>query len=274
MNRDTLQVVLSDLHSGSNYALFVNRAWRGEKEASRIPSSKQQSIRKVWEEYAETVKRARKGKRVRLIHNGDAIDGDHHNSNDICTRSSLNQADIHIELMNEFQKRIGWQRGDEMYYTRGTQTHVNEFEDYIGREMNAVTDGEYYVHDLLELNTNGVISWFVHHGPRRGAGANEGNPVRAWLKNIYHEAIKDHTQIPDIVYTGHVHDPTYNDYIYREEMNFKVMYGIILPSWQMKTKFAWEKVPVSKNKIGGVMQEIKADGTICPPVFCAYDLSK
>lgn len=273
MNRDTLQVVLSDLHSGSNYALFVNRAWRGEKDMTRIPSSKQQAIRRVWDEYIEIVKRARKNKRVILVHNGDAIDGDHHNSSDVCSRSPLNQADIHIELMNEFQKRIGWQRGDEIYYTRGTQTHVNEYEDYIGREMNAVMDGEYHVFDLLKLKTNGVVSWFVHHGPGRGAGANEGSPMRAWLKNIYHEATKDHTAIPDIVYTGHVHNPTYNDYIYRDKMNFRIIHGVILPSWQMKTKYAWEKASVSVNKIGGVVHEIKADGTICLPIFCAYDVS-
>ncbi len=270
-NTDTLQIVLSDLHSGSNYALFPNRVWKGRKGMNHTPTSGQIKIRKAWDEYIAMVKRARKNKRVILVHNGDAIDGDHHHSSDVCTTNILEQADIHIELMNEFCKRIGWQSGDAIYYTRGTQTHVNEQENYIGEQMNAVMDGDYYVHDLLRLVVNGVVSWFIHHGPRRGQGKNEGNPVRGWLSNIYFDAVKDKTEIPDIVYTGHYHDPTYNDYIYREQMNFKIIHGIILPSWQTKTAYSWQAAPVAKNKIGGVVHEIKSDGLICPPVFCVHE---
>jgi hypothetical protein len=45
------------------------------------------------------------------------------------------------------------------------------------------------------------------------------------------------------------------------------MHGVILPSWQLKTAYAWMRAPVQKNKAGGIMQEIKADGTICIPRF-------
>lgn len=50
-------------------------------------------------------------------------------------------------------------------------------------------------------------------------------------------------------------------------MAFKIIHGVILPSWQQKTRYAWQAAPVARNKIGGVYQEIKADGTICNPVF-------
>jgi len=173
--------------------------------------------------------------------------------------------------MNEFQKRIDWQAGDEIYYTRGTQTHVNEFENYIGREMNAVMNEQFYVWDFLPLETNGVLSWFVHHGPGRGAGANEGNTMRNWLRNICLESMKDNHRVPDILYTGHVHEPTYSSYVWREQMNFKTMHGIILPSWQMKTAYSWMVAPVNKNKIGGVYHEIKADGTIAIPKFSVME---
>jgi len=264
---DTIQAALSDTHSGSNYALFVKRHWKGTKGNTHSATSTQVRIRERWEKYADEVKHARKGKRLVIVHNGDAIDGDHHNSNDVCTRNPLEQADIHIELMTEFQKRVNWQRGDKIYYTRGTQTHVNEMENYIGREVNAEMDGEFYVHDLLRLETNGVMSWFVHHGPGAGNGANEGNALRAWLKNIHYDAVKDGSKMPSIVYTGHVHNPTWQPYGYRIEMKFYEMHGIILPSWQAKTTFAWQVAAASKNKIGGVFQEIKSDGTVCIPVF-------
>lgn len=265
-NKDTVQVVLSDTHSGSNYALFLPRQWEGI-HTSHFPRSGQIEIRKEFERCAERIAQARKNKKVILVINGDAVDGDHHNSGDVCTTDIKEQADIHIELMTEFQKRIKWQRGDELYYTKGTQTHTNEMEDYIGREMNAVPSGQYYSWNFLELVVNGVTSWFVHHGPSAGKGANEGNSIRNWLRNIYYDAQKDGDGYPDIVYTGHVHNPTYDTFTLRDGMKFKQMHGIITPSWQMKTRYAWMKAPVSKNKIGGCWQEIKADGTIMMPQF-------
>lgn len=261
---------MADLHSGSNYALFLNREWHGIK-TSHIPRAKQLQIRQQFENYAAEVKTARIGKQVKLVINGDAIDGDHHRSGDVCTLNEKEQADIHIELMIEFQRLIDWQAGDEIYYTKGTQTHVHEQEYYIGKEMNAVPDGDFYAWNILKLNSNGVVSWFVHHGPTRGKGYNEGNSMRNWLKNIQAEATKDGTGIPDIVYTGHVHDPGYSSYIYRNKMEFKTIHGIILPSWQMKTDYGYQVAAVEKNKIGGVYHEIKADGTICIPKFSVLE---
>jgi len=271
LNRDVLRVVVSDFHSGSNFALFLNRQWQGLKTAIVSARSVQQRIRQRFEIFAAEVRLAREYKRVELIHNGDAIDGDHHASGDVCTQSELEQANIHVELMGEFQKMIGWQAGDQLWYTKGTPVHVKEYEEYIAKELNAVPDGDYYAHNFLKLDTNGTHSWFVHHGKGRGDGANEGNGVRNWLKGIYFEALKDVRRVPDIVYTGHVHDPTYSSYIYREKMNFKTIHGIILPSWQAKTEYAHMVAPVSRNKIGGIMQNINADGMIGVPYFSVME---
>ena len=267
VKRDVLLVSVSDFHSGSNFSLFLPRPWYGRRNMTHIATSGQLQIRRQFETFAAEVKAARKNKRVILVHNGDAIDGDHHHSGDVCTTNELEQADIHIELMGELQKRIGWQRGDLLYYTRGTETHVHEKENYIGEQMNAVMCGDWWVYDALELEVNGVLVNWVHHGPRKGEGANEGNAVRNWLRNIYYDANKDGYKSPQIVYTGHVHDPTYSTYVYRNRMVFETMHGIVLPSWQGKTAYAWKAAPMSRNKVGGVYQEIKADGTVCIPRF-------
>lgn len=265
LKNDILQIAVSDFHSGSNYALFLGRRWNGRK-TSHVPMGNQPEIRKQFIKFGEAVRNRRKGKQIVLIHNGDAIDGDHHQSGDVCTVNSLEQADIHIELMNELQKMIRWQRGDRMYYTRGTQVHVNEFETYIAEQMNAE------LHDLLELETNGVTSWFAHHGPGAGAGANEGNAMRNWIKNVYFDALKDGRKTPDIIYTGHVHNPTYAALSVRSSgFKFRNIHGVILPSWQGKTSYAWRIASMNRNKIGGVIHEIKADGTISVPDFIVMD---
>lgn len=269
---DTIHVLLSDLHTGSNHALFLDRHWEGGEQRHHYPNSEQMRMREHFDRWAESVRAMRQGKRVKLIVNGDAVDGRHHTATDIYTTNPREMAEIHIEIMEGFQKAIDWNRGDTIYYTRGTEVHTDEWEEFIGKHLNAVTDPRgYYVWDLLKMETNGVSAWAVHHGPGAGKGMNEGNSPRNWLRDIYADSLKDETRPPDIVYTGHVHNPTYSAYIYRRKMEFRAIHGVILPSWQSKTRFAWKVAPVSKNRIGGVTHEIKADGTICVPKFCVME---
>lgn len=265
---DTLQVVISDTHTGSNGALFLSKFWQsGKTGINHTPTSDQQRIRKQWDKFAAEIAKARKGKKVRLILDGDAVDGFHHGGTNLFSPDPLEHAEVHIEIMAQFQKTIGWQRGDELYYVKGTEVHTNDWEVYIGEQLNAVS-----VTDFLRLDTNGVINWFVHHGKGAGDGDAEGNALRNWLKAIRNNAMKDDSETPDIIYTGHVHQPTYSTYVYRKNgMNFKTIHGIILPSWQLKTRFAWKVAPLSKNRIGGVSQLITADGMICPPVFSVME---
>lgn len=272
MNKDTLHVLMSDTHSGSNRALFLPDKWEGQN-TSHYPMSAQVRIREHFIRFAGEVKQARKGIKVKLIIDGDAIEGDHHDTNAICTKDPIEMAQIHIDIMTEFQKRIDWQRGDEIHYVKGTEIHTGDMENRIGKEMNAVMKDGNYASDFLELDTNGVISWFAHHGPPAGEGANEGNSVANWLKRIYFNALKDERKIPDIIYTGHVHNPTYSLFAWRKGMTFKTMHGIILPAWQEKTRHGYKVAPVALNKIGGVYQLITASGLVGTPRFCVmgYD---
>lgn len=269
MNKDTIHAVISDPHSGSNWALFLSRNWQGRNGQTHYPTSFQIAVNEHKNRYCEEVKAARKNKPLKLVVNGDAIDGDHHSSGDVCTTNELEQAEIHIEIMEDIKKRMGWQRGDELYYTIGTQVHVGDMENYIAREMNAVPcDADYHAWNSLTLETNGTKSLFVHHGVGAGDGANEGNPVRNLLKRIHENADKDGDPTPDVIWTGHVHNPTYSTYQYRRGMKFSTMHGIITPSWQAKNTYAWMKAAFSKNKIGGCWQEITANGYISIPKFC------
>jgi len=61
-------------------------------------------------------------------------------------------------------------------------------------------------------------------------------------------------------------------YEHRNKMMFDVMYGIISPPFQIKTRYGHKAAPVKKNRVGMVYQEIKADGTICIPVFSVAEV--
>jgi len=267
-NKDTLLVVLSDMHSGSNNALFPNRFWEGKNGLNHTPTSRQKAIHQQFTLFADYVRETRKNKRVVLVHNGDAIEGVHHNNIDVCTRDINEQADLHVELMNGFMKSIGWTRGDLLYYVTGTESHTGDIEDGTASELGAVqAEDGMFVHDHLQLTINDQPVWFVHHGPGAGKGANEGNGLRNWLRDIYWDAKKENQEPPAMIFTGHVHQPTYNAYIVNDCGEYRVVHGVICPSWQAKTRYAYKVAPVARNKIGGVAVEIRADGEIRLPVF-------
>jgi len=264
---DTLLVVLSDMHSGSSTALFPNRFWQDEHQ-NHTPTDHQKEMYKVFEKCAEYARDNRKGRRLIVVHNGDSIEGIHHNSLQICVLNKSSQAEIHTELMDTFLRKAKFDKkqGDRLFYVRGTETHVEDKETEIAKDLSAekTPDGN-WVFDHLELDINGRLTWFVHHGRGRGRGANEGNALRNWLRDIYWDCMKTGKRPPDIVYSGHTHTATYGNYIIRRGSEFFVMHGVICPSWQEKTRYAYKVAPVDRNEIGSVFTHFSVSGDIRTP---------
>ena len=72
---------------------------------------------------------------------------------------------------------------------------------------------------------------------------------------------------PDMIVTGHVHKPAYETFSMLEGEQVNVMHGMILPSWQRKTRFAYKVAPSEINKIGMAWFGISAGGNISTPEF-------
>jgi predicted phosphodiesterase len=251
--------------------LFPNRFWESVKtEHNHTPTMRQKQIYKHFEYCMEYAAQNRKGKRLVVVHNGDAIEGVHHGSTQVVTQNKGEQAEIHTELMDIFLRRVKFSRknGDRLYYVSGTETHVGDKEQGIAKDLSAEKnpDGG-RIFDHLELNINGRLVWFVHHGMGRGGGPNEGNALRNWLRDVYWDCKKVNAQPPDMVISGHTHTPTWNAYIARDENKFHMIHGVICPSWQAKTRFAYKVAPVERNEIGAAFVEVKADREITLPVI-------
>jgi hypothetical protein len=220
---------------------------------------------------------ARKGKRLIIVNLGDSVDGIHHLSVQESLFSSTDQAAAHIELMREFMKRTGYskKKGDELHYIQGTESHVGDIENEIGETLGAQRTKKtgLYVSDVLTLNINGTQQQFLHHGRARGDGANEGNGLRNWMRNIHYDRQKEGMAGLDAIWTGHTHAHTYTTHISRERDQFHVMHGIICPSWQCKTRYAYAKVPQAVNSVGMVYTLIDVDGEIHTPHFVVQAMS-
>jgi hypothetical protein len=276
---ETILCVLSDMHTGSSTALFPRGGYQGEgNEANPVsPNDKQSEIHPVFVRFAGEVAKARKGKRLIVVNLGDAIDGFHHGSMQETLFQEKDQCAAHVLLMTDFMKRAGFDRkkGDELYYVRGTEVHVKASENEIGKELQAVCvdptkekDKRVYVHEILELNINGLINVFAHHGKQRGSGQNEGNSLRNFLRDIRNDREKDGLSRIDILWSGHTHGHTWGSHISRVSGGqFHQMHGVICPSFQAKTRFALGKVPMAVNSVGAVYTRISVDGTFSSPHF-------
>lgn len=269
MGMDTLIAGLSDLHSGSSVALFPDRFMQF-KHGNHTPTQAQREMYDHFLACADYAGKQRKGKRLVVVHNGDAIEGVHHSTRQVVTYVKDEQAEIHSELMDTFLGRVKFSRkaGDKLFYVSGTEAHVNDKEDQIAKDLPTEPNPEGgWVFDHLELRVNGRVIWFVHHGPRRGNGPNEGNALRNWLRDLYWDCEKVGHTPPDLVLSGHTHTPAYNTYTVSRGDGYHTVHGVICPSWQRKTRFAYRVAPVERNEVGAVFVEVRADGEIRTPVI-------
>ena len=265
MIKDTLVVPISDLHIGSTVALFPDGI-RYFKHGNHTPSSLQKRIFDHWMFCAEKVKEARKGKKLIIVVDGDSIDGVHNGTHQLVTSLINEQIALHIEIMKAFMGVAGFVKTDDIYYVTGTEVHVEDSEDDIGRMMGAVPDYNVHAWDELKLEVNGRMLYFVHHGPTAGKGANKGNGLRNWLRNMFIECIQEGLNPPDCIITGHTHDPWCDTYTGRVDGNYRKLHGIICPAWQSKTRYAFRVAPLAQNKIGLQYFTITKDGMISDPV--------
>ncbi len=259
--KDTIVVCLSDMHSGGTTALFPAKFWQF-KHQNHTPTEEQLKMYDHFSATAQVVAKARKGKRLIIVHDGDAIDGIHHKTPQSITQLKREQMDIHIDLMDDFMQAVNFGKEDLLYYVTGTEVHVNDSEDRIGEDLGAEKNGDLYAFDLLDLEVNGLRLWFSHHGTSSGKGANKGNALRNFMRNVYYDCQGENIRPPDFVITGHTHDPMYEILPRWEGNKFHMLHGAILPSWQQKTRYAYRVAPTQLNRIGLAWFEIKASGDI------------
>jgi len=255
------------MHSGGTTALFPKRFVQFQ-HGNHTPTDEQKRMFDHFSECAKVIAKERKGKRLVIVHDGDAIDGDHHNSLQVVTRLKNEQMDIHIDLMDYFLQTVNFdRRSDKLYYVTGTEVHTGDTEHLIGEDLGAVQNPDgLYAWDELDLEVNGKRIWFVHHGPSAGKGANQGNALRNWLRDWFMEEQFEGYHPPHFVITGHTHKPYWSDFIGRYNGGYHRIQGMICPSWQSKTRYGFMRAPMQRGKIGLQYFVITKDGIIGEPV--------
>jgi len=265
MSKDTIIATISDTHSGGSTALFPARQWEFEN-ATVLPKDNQLRMFEHWTKCAEAIKRDRDKKDLVLVHDGDAIEGFHHNTAQVMTMLKNEQIEVHLDLMDTFMQAVGFGGNDKLYYVKGTEVHSTDAESIIAEDLGAEQHSvESWAFDELKLQVNGRWIWWIHRGPTAGKGANRGNALRIWLKNIFYDCLHEGKQPPDYVITGHVHDPDCGSYTGRMGGHYHKIRGMICPSWQQKTRYGHGAVPLKLNKIGMQYFIVTKDGLVSDP---------
>ena len=192
-----------------------------------------------------------------IIHNGDATEGNHHHTIQLSAPQASDHVLIHIEVMECFLKAVGFsvKNGDELYYGSGTETHTEYYEAGIAKSFDHY-NAQYY--DELKLNQFGKDIWLVHQWKGSGDGQNEGNSVVGGLRAMYFNSLKEGWKMPDVTIGSHHHKSTLGAY----SQNWKTYYGMITPSFQLKTRFGHKVSAFQRNDIGVGLVEVAENGLL------------
>lgn len=253
-------VIISDTHCGCRLGLFNPDApVRLDDGGVYRGSEFQQQMWALWREFwTEWVPQVTRDEPYDVVHNGDVIEGVHHNSTTQISHNIRDQKNIAVAALRPIVDEAK-RRGGRYFHIRGTAAHVGQssiFEDEVAEALGAVPNdtGQYARYDLWKRvgdKERGPLVHLLHHIGTTASAAHESSAVNAELAAEFVEAGRWNRQPPDYVVRSHRHRSIAVD------IDTARGYGaaIVTPAWQGKTPFTW-KVPggrISEPQFGGVM---------------------
>jgi hypothetical protein len=266
MSDNYLFVFCADTHCGSTLGLIKPEPFNLFDGGTYTPTPSQMIIWKVWEEAWNKVREERKGKRLIIVHDGDAVEGFHHMTAEIVSIRDSEHEQIHVDCMEWAMKtaKFDASKGDAIYYVSGTEEHVgsgSKSEERIAKDLDGVVpmNDHRYTWNAIRKSINGVYFDVSHHGGTGGNNLlNDENPLRSRVKNIYLDCIDQRIEIPRYWIRAHIHR-----YINAEYHGTQgTIQGIILPSFQFKTGYVYKRMNnrVQPQDIGLVWVNVDKDG--------------
>ncbi len=258
MSRKTIKnlVVVSDTHCGCKLALCPPGKFPLDGGGHYVPSDFQLKMWALWREFWDSwVPQVTRGEPYDLVHNGDAIDGVHHNSTTQISHNLEDQVRL-AELVIGPEAAKCKKRGGTYYHIRGTEAHVGqsgENEERLARNLGAKPNGEgqHARFDLWKRVGPSCLVHLLHHIGTTSSAAHEASAVNAELTAEFYEAGRWNREPPDYIVRSHRHRSI------AVEVDSAKGYAaaIVTPAWQLKTPYVW-KIPgarVSEPQLGGIL---------------------
>lgn len=257
---------IADPHVGSIYGLHPNYikrngqwvtvdeagGWYYKNNPHYYLNSKQVRMWRLYENGINELAAIRKQRDcdMLILVMGDAIDGDHHQTHQLTTRNEAEQMMAFSEMMKWTLEKVGFDATrDKLAVIEGTESHTRDNEEVIGQMLPAhkFTGGASCT-PFIEMDIQGKLFWFYHHGVHAGYSYNRGSGLYNYIKRIYVDRKLNDKRPPNFVMTADKHDREHQTYRH----NGHEIHGLILPPFQDKTRFV-NKLPnaiVNTTKVG------------------------
>ena len=233
-------VVVSDTHCGCRLALCPPESVQLDDGGTYRASKFQKQIWGLWRDFWETwVPSVLKGEPFDVVHNGDVIDGTHHQSTTQISQNIQDQLLIAEQVVRPIVEKAR-KSGGNYYHIRGTDAHVGKssnYEEMLARTLNAVpnSEGQHARYDLWK-RVGGSLVHLLHHVGTTASAAHEASAVNAELTAEYVEAARWRQEPPDFIVRSHRHRYIAVDVHTANGIGA----AVVTPGWQGKTPFAWK----------------------------------
>ena len=244
-------IVVSDTHFGCKLAVCPPE-FRLDEGGLYKASPLQEFLYKCWREFWDSyVPKITQGNNYIVVHNGDIVDGVHHQSTTQISHNMTDQMKIARMMM---QPIINRKKCKGYYQIRGTEAHVGksaQYEEEIASVLGALPDGNgNHARWELFLEVNDILCHFSHHIGTTGSTHYESSALMREIGEMITESGRWGDTLVDVLVRSHRH----------RHMEIKIPTvnhsGIVVvtPGWQGKTPFT-HRLPsgrVAMPQIGGI----------------------
>ena len=250
-------IVVSDTHAGCRMALCPPEPQPLDGGGTYTQSEFQAKMWLLWREFWDVwVPEVTRGEPYDVVHNGDCIDGVHHNSTTQISHNIEDQLRIGYAVMQPVVEACK-ATGGTYYHVRGTEAHVGQsgvYEEQLAQRLGAKPNkqGQYARYDLWKRvgDEHGPLVHLLHHIGSTGSAAHEASAVNAELTAEFVEAARWGHEPPSFIVRSHRHRSIAVD------MDCAKGYAaaIVTPAWQGKGPFAY-KIPgarLAEPQFGGI----------------------
>jgi len=258
-------ICISDTHFGCKMGLCPPTGAPMDGGGGYTPSRPQRVVWEWWREFWQKwVPMVTEGQPYSVVHNGDVIDGNHHNSTTQFSHDLEDQGNLAVSCMGPIVANC-----TNYYHVRGTEAHVGQSgveEERVAKRLGAIKNkyGQSARFDLW-LNLGAHRIHFLHHVGTTGSSAHESSAVNAELTAEFVEAARWGTKPPSCIVRSHRHSHI--------EVRIPTGWGsataTVTPGWQLKTPFCY-KIAGARLKppqFGGVLLRLDKYGELYTKAF-------
>jgi hypothetical protein len=244
-------VCISDTHFGSTLALCPPKVALDDGGYYQ-PSKLQKILFAYWRDFWRWVDEKLNGEKFILIHNGDMLDGKHHNTTTLISQNLKDQENLAVEMMQPVVNKAF-----AYYQIRGTEAHAGtsaEYEERVAQRLCAVKDEATKQHSRWELwmELGDDLIHFSHHLGVTSSSAYEASAPMREITAAFVEAGQWGMRPPTILIRSHRHR-----YIEVKPPNGRL---VVTPGWQGKTPFVFRIDRMRAPMFGGIIIKLGEEG--------------